>query len=462
MYTLNYIEILAALAGLALSLLLAAFPRFAAGSWMLVLILVPASFSSAVLGVAPLLGWLPEDVVFASFTGLLLCAAAGCMASYILERANFRSELQKNRWFFISVSAAAPILAGTVHLFRPTLSDPTPGLIALGPGGYAGAGYLLVVSIVTLANIEQTLRSAEEHIRWEIKFLLLGIASMFGAIIYVASQTLLYPPEYAFLPVHALEVFPIIFLCGCCLILQSWRRSTGRGRVVVSQGVVYSTITLFSVGVYLVGTSLIARWFSTWTHPSVPLEPIIFLVSAIALAAVLLGTAFQHRFRRWIRRNIFAGNYDYRQLWMDTTERVRSIDSNVTTATALAQIIHDALGSIDISVWLRTGDMHVMRPAFARGTISETLMQDVLQVADIPPSLNEPMGVAEFGAESVNRWAADFFERAKASLVVPLVSAGRLVGLLTVGPDRSGRGLDREAREFLRVLAVHAASEFHK
>jgi putative PEP-CTERM system histidine kinase len=34
--------------------------------------------------------------------------------------------------------------------------------------------------------------------------------------------------------------------------------------------------------------------------------------------------------------------------------------------------------------------------------------------------------------------------------------------LLTAGSDRSGRGLDREAREFLRVLAVHAASEFHK
>src|SRR5262249_34122448 len=39
---------------------------------------------------------------------------------------------------------------------------------------------------------------------------------------------------------------------------------------------------------------------------------------------------------------------------------------------------------------------------------------------------------------------------------------GRLVGMLTVGADRSGRRFDREAREFLRVLAVHAANEFHK
>src|SRR5262249_50484857 len=44
----------------------------------------------------------------------------------------------------------------------------------------------------------------------------------------------------------------------------------------------------------------------------------------------------------------------------------------------------------------------------------------------------------------------------------PLISSDRLIGLITVGPDRSTRDFDREAREFLRVLAVHAASEFHK
>jgi hypothetical protein len=57
---------------------------------------------------------------------------------------------------------------------------------------------------------------------------------------------------------------------------------------------------------------------------------------------------------------------------------------------------------------------------------------------------------------------SDFMRKTRASLLAPLCSAGRTVGLLTVGPDRSGRTYDREAREFLRVVAAHAASEFHK
>jgi putative PEP-CTERM system histidine kinase len=462
MDVLHYLEILAAVTGLALAVLLCAFPRFGPTSWVLALTLVPAFLTSAIQGMAPLIQWGQEDVVFSSFACLIVCAAIGCLASYMFERAEFRSDLTKNRWFFVAILATAPVLVAGLYAFRPASTDATVGLIALGPFGYGGAGYLLLVSVVILANIEQTLRSAEEHVRWEIKFLLLGTASIFAAIIYIASQVLLYPPEFSFLPWQAIRVFPFIFLCACLLILQSWRRSTGKDRVAVSQGVVYSTITLFSVGLYLVAASLLARWLSTWVHPNVPLEPIIFLVSAIVLSAVLLGTGFRHSVRRWIRRNIFAGNYDYRQLWMDATEKVRSIDSPAVAATALAQLIHDALGSIDVSVWLKARDAQVMHLTAVLGTISESFAEETLSLMDMPPDLKQPVDVTVLEQESQNRWPTDFLKRAKAALVVPLISSGRMVGLLTVGSDRSRKGLDREAREFLRVLAVHAASEFDK
>ena len=458
----NYIDILAALAGFVLSALLCVFPRFGPTSWMLVLILVPALLSSVTLGLGPVLFGSPDDSALLSFAWLILCAASGCVGSYTFERADYWSDLKRNRWFFITIFAMAPVLVSGLYVFRPYLAGTPVNLVPLGPAGFGAAVYLLLASVIGLANVEQTLRSAEEHVRWEIKFLLLGLTAIFAAIIYIASQVLLYAPEYSFISVQALRIFPIIFLCSCLLIFQSWRRGTGRGRVVVSQGFVYSTITLLSVGGYLIASSLVARWLSTWMHPSVPLEPVIFLVSAILLAAVLLGTAFRHRVRRWIRRNLFAGNYDYRQLWMDATERVRSIDSRSAAATELAQLIHDALGSLDITVWVRSRDSQTMQLTVARGTIAESPLQESFLLSEIPSDLSGPIPVTGPTAEPQNDWPPNFLDRTKASLVVPLISSGRLVGLLTVGPDRSGRGLDREAREFLRVLAVHAASEFHK
>jgi putative PEP-CTERM system histidine kinase len=458
----NYIDILAAVAGFVLSALLCIFPRFGPTSWMLVLILVPAFLSSLTLGLGPVVFGSPDDSALLSLAWLILCAASGCVGSYTFERADYWSDLKRNRWFFAMIFAVAPLLVSGLYVFRPYLAGTPANLVPLGPAGFGAAVYLLLASVIGLANVEQTLRSAEEHVRWEIKFLLLGLTAIFAAIIYIASQVLLYAPEYSFLSVQALRIFPVIFFCSCLLIFQSWRRGTGRERVVVSQGFVYSTITLLSVGGYLIGSSLVARWLSTWVRPSVPLEPVIFLVSAILLAAVLLGTTFQHRVRRWIRRNLFAGNYDYRQLWMDATERVRSIDSRSATASALAQLIHNALGSLDITVWVRMRDSETLQLTVARGTIAESLVEHSLLVSEIPSDLSGPIAVMGPGAERHSKWPPKFLDRTKASLVVPLISSERLVGLLTVGPDPGGRGLDREAREFLRVLAVHAASEFHK
>src|SRR5262249_43396023 len=156
------------------------------------------------------------------------------------------------------------------------------------------------------------------------------------------------------------------------LILKSWQRSTGRGRVVVSQGFVYSTITLVGVGIYLIASGLIARWVSKWSPANLSLEPIVFFVSVMILAAVLLATAFRHRTRRWMRRNLFAGNYDYRKLWMDATEKVRSIEDPKDTASALAQLIHDALGSLNVSVWLQVSNKQSMCRIGVRGEIGDS------------------------------------------------------------------------------------------
>src|SRR5262245_45506707 len=174
MRVLNYIEIIAALEGLGLSILLCAFPRFGPSSRMVVLILVPALLASAIQGISPTLLWAPDTTAFLSFACLILCAAAGGVTSYLFERASLKVRLRKHPWFFSIVLAAAPILIGGLYLLKTPSPVVTPDGVALGPAGFGGAAYLLLISVIILANLEQTLRNAEEHIRWEIKFLLLG------------------------------------------------------------------------------------------------------------------------------------------------------------------------------------------------------------------------------------------------------------------------------------------------
>ena len=298
MQVLTVIDIAAAVLGMAVCILLCFFPRFGRPSRLLALTAFFGFVSIATLDVGPFFGWEQGRAALFAFTMLLLFGTGAWIASYAIERADYVHQLRNNRSFFLFSCLLAIVLIGALYVIPAAGQTDEPGVIPLGPAGYASAAYLLVISVVGLANIEQTIRHAEEHVRWENKFLLLGLASVLGALIYVTSHVLLYPPETSFLRVQTLRVFPVIFLCACLLILQSWRRSTGRGRVVVSQGAIYSTITLFTVGVYLIASSLLAHWVSQWADAGIPLEPIVFFVSAIALAAVLMATAASLPIRR--------------------------------------------------------------------------------------------------------------------------------------------------------------------
>jgi putative PEP-CTERM system histidine kinase len=393
---------------------------------------------------------------------LLLAAPGGYVASYALERSDYAVQLRKKKWAFGVITLTAIALVAGLQLSplvsRGTYNSPEAA-IALGLPGYCSGFFLLSIAVLTLASLEQTLRSAGERVRWEIKFLILGIALSLGAIIYVSSQILLYPAPRAYLSPQSLRIFPVIFCVSCLLIFLSWRRSSARSRTVVSQGAIYSSITLLSAGLYLIVSSLLARWVSQFTYSAGPVGAAVFLLSVLVLCAVLLATEFRHRTRKWIRRNLFSGRYDYRQFWIEATERVRSIDTEDVACAALAGLIESALGAIDIGVWLRVGNDKRLRLAAFRGAISNSQWSEIPLLENLR-DLKEPLLVSEL--ENKDLWPAGFLEQTKASLLVPLISSGRLVGLLTVGADRSGAPFDREAREFMRVLAVHAASELHK
>jgi putative PEP-CTERM system histidine kinase len=454
-----WIEAAAFVAGMGLAVLIVVFPRFGPGSRHLLWLILPACISAGVGAFATdFIGLSAEDSFRLSFSLIILAAAGGYAASGALSR-------QAKRTYLAIVCALSVLLVALLYLITPPYLEGVQapeGYIATGFVGYVSALFLLVISVIVLAGLEQILRSATETVRWELKFLFLGIGALYAAIIYVSSHVLLFSPRSGLLLAGSIGLFHSVFLVSCGLIAVSWRRGSGRAHVAVSHGFIYSSITLLCVGVYLIASSLIARWASRWGDVGLPLEALVFLLSAIVMAALILGTAFRHRARAWIRRNIFAGRYDYRRYWLEATERIRSIDPPVTTAAALVDIVHRAVGAIDVSVWIRRWNPNRLHHLSSIGTISETLDKEVSGVVEELLDVLEPLSLEELGRKQGAAAAKGFAAKAHASLLVPLVSSDRIVGVITVGSDRSGRPYDWEAREFLRALAGHAAGEFHK
>jgi len=455
----DLVQIAATMIGLASAAIVLLWRRFGAPSWLLSAFLLFSAATPAFQAISD------GDLHFRlAISFLILACPCGLLFAWSVDRPNYRQALTGKRRLVLGILLPVPFLLAALSLLRPALDTMMlpGGFVALGPGGYLSSLYLLVVSVMALASLEQTVRVVDESVRWEIKFLILGMAGFYATVIFVASKVLLYSFQYALLPQDALYIFTFIFPLSCLLVLVSWRRSSGRLVIQVSQSFIYSSITLLAVGIYLIASSLIARWVSQWGTPGIQIEAIVFLLSIIALAAILLTTQFRHRMRLWIRRNIFAGRYDYRHYWMEAVEKVRWEDDPKQTASALSQIVQKALGSIDVSVWLRQWNPNRLVLLCRSGNVGDHNSAEARDIIEKLVDVSEPVVEADLQKSPDSAELRDFMARTRAAILVPLVSSNRIVGILTVGSDRSGHHFDRESLEFLGVLGNHAASEFHK
>jgi hypothetical protein len=62
-------------------------------------------------------------------------------------------------------------------------------------------------------------------VRWELKFLFLGMALLYAAIIYMSSNALLFPLRSGLLSIGSLRLLHAIFVVSCGLIAVSWKRA---------------------------------------------------------------------------------------------------------------------------------------------------------------------------------------------------------------------------------------------
>jgi putative PEP-CTERM system histidine kinase len=464
MTVIHNIQIISVALGLISAAIVLLSRRFGFASWLLGLYLAGSAGMSGILLLPAFFGAQEELVFRLAITILLFAVTIGLVFVWSVNRRDLREALASKKGLIVGFFLVVAILTVLLYLIEPPVfEDQVPKeFISLGPGGYLSSLYLLVISIIALSSLEQIVRSVEERVKWEIKFLVLGLAANYSAIIYLASKALLYSFQFALLPKDSFYAFTLVFPISCILVLLSWKRNKAWTRITVSHSLIYSSITLLSVGVYLMASAILARLVSSYGALGFQTEAAIFILSIVILAAILMGTTFRHHAREWIRRNIFAGKYDYRQLWMEANQKVRSVDGVEKSAQALAGIVQQTLGAIDVGVWLRLWNPDRLQFLCALGLRAASLEREVTGIVGQFVHSAGPIRVEDIQPRFNDDSIKSFIQKTNAAMIVPLSSSDRIVGILTVGSNRSGHSYGRETREFLRVLGSHAASEFHK
>jgi putative PEP-CTERM system histidine kinase len=408
------------------------------------------------------LRWQSAAVIVRSFM-----PAVWLLFSLTYSRGNYREFLVRWRILLMAACVAPIILTEGFQeeLFRSAQNVDGTWALALAPAGRWLCLFFLVGMVLALTNLEKTFRTAVGTMRWRIKFVVLGLCVIFGAKLYVASQTLLYSGLN--LSLSAIESGALVI--GCSLIAVSYLRA-GRLETDVypSHTFLYSSITLMLTGVYLFIVGVLANVvIALGEYNSFSAKALLILVGVVGLAVILLSDRVKQATHRFVSRHLKRPLYDSRKIWSQFTENTAHATDQTSLCAATTKLISDTFDILSATIWL--SDETEKRLALVASTAMQSERNAGLEKSTIESEhffnslCNTP---SPFDLEeSKEPWAEDLrranpvnFKTSGHRIGVPIIAGDRALGLIVLGDRVRAVPFTDEELDLLRCIGNHVAA----
>ena len=414
-----------------------------------------------------------EDFLFwqrMRFTASSFLPAVWLAFSVSFARANYAEQVSKWKWLLI-LSFVLPVSL-TLFNFGESFAlvilaprDASTYFIRIGRSGYYWHLLWVVLSVVILMNLERTFRHATGHMRWQTKFMFLGIGGIFAVHIFTDSQALLFKgvdTDMVAVNLGALLVADILVV-----------RSLFRGRplsvsIQLSHQFLYNSLTMLIVGIYFIAIGALA-WASLRLEWIRNFHITIFLVFIliVGLAAVLLSDRLRLKRKRFISRHLKRPLYDYQKIWNDFTGRTAQVTDVREFCGVIVKMVSETLEILAVSIWLV--DEKEESLSFGGSTVFTAAQAGEMKLLErggaalIRAMADQEMPVDLEGRE--DDWVSDLRQtyeletkESRIRYCVPLNVAGRLIGIMTLSEKVYYQPLSFEESELVRTIADQTAA----
>jgi len=385
-------------------------------------------------------------------------------------RANGKDLINRWKWALV---AAAVLPVGFVMIFRRSiyagaiyLESVDRWSLLLAWPGRALQLYFLLAAVLILLSIERTIRSSSGRLRWQIKFMVLGVGGLFALRVYLASQRLLFSTfDTGFVTTNGVALIAAILLFA----LSLRRVSTLNVDVYLSTTAIQNSITIIVSGIYLIAVGALAH-FAQYFSPnaSLPLDAFVVFISLTLLAVLLLSDRLRRRLRMFVSRHFRRPVYDYRNVWMELTQRTASLVDVYALSAAVSRMVSESLHILSVNVFL-VDDTRRKLTLTGSTALSQTQAKELEKAGKSAPDfihyMKERQGCVDL-AETDLQWpkeimqaAPQSFQEFKMRYAMGLYAGQELVGVMTLNSDRVGReALLTEDIALLETLAAQLGS----
>jgi len=373
-----------------------------------------------------------------------------------------QNELRSISLFQRFLLAISPIFAASLFLIPVTSFFYSPdfaaeGVLFLGNAGFAFYLLLLLYLINALINLEMTLVSATLASRWKIKFEVLGVGIYLAVMVFYYSQGLLYRT----INMHLVPARTILFILALAMLSYS-RLSRGNGvKVYVSRQIVFKSVVLLAVGVYLLGLGLMGEGMK---HFGDGFQRTIALVAAftagLGLIIILLSETAKRKFKGFIQKNFYQNKYDYRTQWLQFTDRISTAKTGDGLLRSIVMGFCDTFGMGYGALFLWDHEREIYQQATE--TSRETAQITFRECDALVASIANGKWVADLRRGSLlsdNEAQEKFSSDHLLLFAIPLFMNTRMEGFIVLGrPLNMVETYNYEDFDLMRTLARQASS----
>lgn len=366
--------------------------------------------------------------------------------------ASFREATLRPLWLVLT-GALGAVLFGLVNAFWLIPQAAVSGEASLSPLYTAE----LLLAVCGLVATEQLARNTREDLRWRLRFLTIGVGTIFTLALAKAAFALLYGQRLG--PVVMVEPL-VLALVTPLLTIASLRNRDERLRVNVSRAFVFRTGVLVAAGVALLLFGMAGYYAQLFGgNVATALVALLGTVSAIIMIVMLGSTRVQAHLRRTLARTLFSGRHDYRALWERISGQLTEPSADFSHAQQGVRSLLTILDCSSGALWYRS----------ASGTLVPEAQMHAPWRSALPPALSHRL--REFFearewtidlADPPPEFPAAWSEELQACcptmrFVVPLCVQGELFGIVGTGAPRLETRLDWEDYDVLRLAARQTA-----
>jgi putative PEP-CTERM system histidine kinase len=384
------------------------------------------------------------------------------------SRINYREIISKWRWvvsatFFLPV-ALVTIFWGNLFKGEPVLDSNSVWLIPLGWSGYVFHLLMLLGSILILMNLERTLRGSVGHKRWQVKYMVLGIGSIFAVWVYTSSQAILF---YT-LNTNLTLASGWVLIVASILTLRSVLRTPLLDLdLYLSHAFLYNSITVLIVGIYLLVVGILAKILNYLNlGRSLYLNAFFVFLVLVGLSIILLSDRLRRRIKHFISVHLKRSQYDYRKEWTEFTLMTTSLTDIKDLCSAIARKVSNTFETLSVTIWLM--DENEERLMLGGSTaLTELQAQNVIRTlkgqGGFISGLCNKVTHVDFET-SKESWViglreahSDFLKEARIRYCIPLAISDQFIGLLTLHDRVAGVLLSDADFDLLRTIADQTA-----